>query len=35
MECIVVDVERGFTTSPGEDWGLPGEKPTENDFGEF
>lgn len=35
VEIICVDVEAGFETSCGDDYGLPGEKPDVNDYGEF
>ncbi|MBO5697183.1 MAG: hypothetical protein J6R90_02180 [Alistipes sp.] len=35
IELIYVAVESGFTLSSGDEWGRPGETPTENDFGEF
>jgi len=35
IEIVYVEVESGFTLSPGDDWGLPGEEPKENDYGEF
>ena len=35
-ELLYVEVEAGFNASSGDDsWGLPGEDPDENDFGEF
>lgn len=36
VDVHYVEVEEGFTASDGDDvWGLPGENPDENDFGEF
>lgn len=32
-EIVYVEVEAGFEAS--NDWGLPGENPDENDYGEF
>lgn len=34
-EIIYVEVEAGFEVSGDNEWGLPGENPDENDFGEF
>ena len=35
-DIIYVEVEAGFNASSGDDsWGLPGENPDNNDFGEF
>lgn len=36
VEVYYVEVEEGFNGSQGDNlWGLPGEKPDENGFGEF
>lgn len=36
VDIIYVEVEAGFNASNGDDsWGLPGENPDMNDFGEF
>ncbi len=36
VEVHFVEIEEGFTASQGDDvWGVPGENPEENDFGEF
>lgn len=35
IEIIYMAAERGFLVSADQDWGLPGENPTMNDYGDF
>lgn len=35
LTIISVDIEAGFSLSSDSDFGLPGENPEWNDFGEF
>lgn len=35
IEIIYIAVEEGFSASLDENWGLPGEDPTLNDYGDF
>lgn len=35
IEIIYMATERGFLVSADQDWGLPGENPTMNDYGDF
>lgn len=35
IEVIYMAAESGFSISTSQDWGLPGENPTTNDYGDF